>query len=75
MPPTTEKTQAESGGLLRLAREHPVVTTLLVTLAILGSILGGLYLPPEWSVIRRVAAGALSGAGIGFFVVASRLIG
>ena len=52
-----------------------MVTALIVTLTILGAVLGGLYLSPEWPILRRVAAGALSGAGIGFFIVASRLIG
>ena len=52
-----------------------MVSALIVSPATLGAVLGGLYLPPEWSILRRVAAGALSGAGIGFFIVATRLIG
>ena len=72
---TSREDKAERGSLRRLVGEHPVVTALIVTLAILGAVLGGLYLSPEWSMLRRVAAGALSGAGIGFFIVATRLIG
>jgi len=75
MPNTSREDNAERSSLGRLVGEHPVVTALIVTLAILGAVLGGLYLPPEWSTLRRVAAGALSGAGIGFFIVATRLIG
>ncbi len=72
---TSREDKAERGSLRRLVGEHPVVTALIVTLAILGAVLGGLYLSPEWSMLRRAAAGALSGAGIGFFIVATRLIG
>lgn len=75
MPDTSRESEAGRGSLGDLARGHPVVTTLIVSLAVLGAVLGGLYLSPEWTLLRRVAAGALSGAGIGFFVVATRLIG
>jgi len=75
MPDTSRESEAGRGSLWNLARGHPVVTTLIVSLAVLGAVLGGLYLSPEWPILRRVAAGALSGAGIGFFVVATRLIG
>ena len=75
MPNTSREDKAERGSLRRLVGEHPVVTALIVTLTILGAVLGGLYLSPEWPILRRVAAGALSGAGIGFFIVATRLIG
>ena len=75
MPDTSRESEAGRGSLRDLARGHPVVTTLIVSLAVLGAVLGGLYLSPEWPILRRVAAGALSGAGIGFFVVATRLIG
>jgi len=75
MPDTSRESEAGRGSLRDLARGHPVATTLIVTLAILGAGLGGIYLSPEWSLLRRVAAGALSGAGVGFFIVATRLIG
>jgi len=75
MPDTNRESEAGRGSLGDLIRGHPVVTALIVSLAVLGAVLGGLYLPPEWPILRRVAAGALSGAGVGFFVVATRLIG
>ena len=75
MPDRSGKSRAGLESLSELVREHPVITAVLATLAIGGAVLGGLYLPPEWSVLRRLAAGALSGAGIGFFIVATRLIG
>jgi len=75
MPETSRESETARGSLRALALGHPVITTLIVTLAMLGAVLGGLYLPPEWSLLRRAAAGALAGAGIGFFIVATRIIG
>lgn len=75
MSETPQETETNPISLVGLARRHPVVTTLLVTSTLVGAILGGLYLTPEWSLVRRVAAGALAGGGVGFFVIATKVIG
>ena len=41
MPNTSREDKAERGSLRRLVGEHPVVTALIVTLTILGAVLGG----------------------------------
>jgi len=72
---TPQEAETKSTSLIGLVRRHPVMTALLVTSTLAGAILGGLYLTPEWSLVRRVAAGALAGGGAGFFVIATRVIG
>ena len=59
----------------QLAREHPVIFALLVTLTAAGAVLGVSQLPEEWSLLRRLLAGGVAGTGIGFLMTATKLIG
>jgi hypothetical protein len=56
-------------------RRHPVITGLLLSCAVAGAVLGALYLPAEWTLLRRIAAGAFSGAGVGLLCTATRMLG
>jgi hypothetical protein len=38
-------------------------------------VLGALYLTQDWSLARRLAAGAVGGAGVGFLCTATKMIG
>ena len=58
-----------------VARANPFVTGVLVVCLVVGVALGITVLPPEWSIARRVAAGAVSGAGVGLMITAARMIG
>ncbi len=60
---------------LRFAKEHPVITTVMVVCTLLGTALGALFLPGDWPAWRRVAAGTLSGCGVGLLITAPRVIG
>lgn len=73
----TEQPQNETTGspLTTLVRRHPVMASLVVASILTGAVLGGLYLTPEWSLLRRVAGGALAGGGAAFFALATRIIG
>jgi hypothetical protein len=51
----------ETRGILA---EHPWLVVVALILVVGGAIAGYLWLSPEWSVARRVAAGAVAGAGI-----------
>jgi hypothetical protein len=61
-------------GILGSLRRHPVIVGVLVAGAVLGAVAGALYLTPDWSLARRVAAGALSGAGIAFLMTATKML-
>ena len=40
-----------------------------------GAVLGEIYLYEEWSAARRIAAGAVAGAGVALTVTATKMIG
>jgi len=56
-------------------REHPWITAFNVMCLCIGLILALKHLPAEWSLARRLTAGALSGIGIGLMITANRMLG
>lgn len=56
-------------------RDHPGIASVLVGCTLIGAVLGLMLLTQEWSVLRRIAGGAVAGAGVGFLVTATRMIG
>ena len=75
MPEAPENEHIRPNSIWATARQHPGMTTILVVCTATGAVLGALYLTPEWSLIRRVAAGALAGGGAAFIALATRVIG
>jgi putative effector of murein hydrolase len=55
-----------------LAR-HPVITAVFVVCTVLGAVLGLTLLPVEWSVARRLAGGAVAGAGAGLLITVTKM--
>jgi hypothetical protein len=66
---------ATDSGWQGFAREHPIITALLVGCTLAGAVLGEIYLYEEWSAARRIAAGAVAGAGVALTVTATKMIG
>lgn len=60
---------------LERVRAHPIITAFTVACIGLGIAAAVVYLPAEWSLARRVAAGVLSGAGCSLLIVAPRVVG
>jgi hypothetical protein len=56
-------------------RRHPVISTILIVCTVAGTVLGEIYFPAEWSHLRRLAAGALSGGGVAFLITAPKMLG
>jgi len=56
-----------------LLRHHPVISTILLATTALGAVLGAFLLTGEWSLARRIAAGAVAGAGTGFLLTATKM--
>jgi hypothetical protein len=54
-------------------RRQPVITATLVATTALGAVAGALFLTGEWSLSRRILAGALAGAGTGFLLTATKM--
>jgi hypothetical protein len=55
------------------ARNHPGVSATLAAATLLGALGGALFLTDEWSLARRIAAGAVAGAGTGLLLTATRM--
>jgi hypothetical protein len=51
---------------------HPVITAIFAVCIALGAVLGFALLGDEWSAARRIAAGAVSGAGAALLVTATK---
>lgn len=56
-----EPSETESPGIIA---SHPWLLVLSVLLIVGGAVAGYLWLSPEWTALRRTAAGAVAGAGV-----------
>jgi hypothetical protein len=54
---------------------HPGITLFMLVCIVVGILTGLFLLPDAWSALRRALAGLLGGAGCGFLVVATRMMG
>ena len=66
---------SERKGLLATLAAHPLMTVIIVTCTVLGLVIAPLALPSEWSIMRRLSAGLVTGLGVGFLITATRLQG
>ena len=64
-----------STGLWGVLKRHPIITGTLVVCSMVGAILGFTLLTGDWSPLRRILAGAVAGAGTGFLITATKMIG
>ena len=74
----SEGKPAETSALHRareVALRHPVIVGVLVGCTLVGIGAGIVWLPPEWTIVRRVLGGAVGGAGCGLICTAPRIIG
>ena len=58
---------------MKLLREHPYLTVLVVGCTVVGGALGVVVLTDEWPLWRRLAGGLLAGVGVGLLMTATRL--
>ena len=64
-----------SSTALRVVTEHPVLTGIFAICILGGAMLGAVLLTEDWSMLRRIAAGAVAGAGVALLTTAPKLIG
>ena len=69
-PPTSQ-----TPGAWATLRRHPIITATLLGCTLAGAVLGFYLLTEDWSVARRLAAGAIAGAGTGLLMTATKMIG
>ena len=61
-------------AILEYARRHPVIAATLLGCTVVGAALGFAFLADEWSVARRIAAGAVAGGGVGLLLTATKML-
>lgn len=62
-----------SSTMLSLLKSHPILTSAFALFIAAGAVIGLLYLPPDWAVLRRLAAGGVAGAGLVLLVAGPKL--
>jgi len=70
----TERVTPSRGWKAAIAA-HPIIFGVFVTCISTGAVLGVFLLTGEWSLARRIAAGAVGGAGVSILITAPRIIG
>ena len=71
----TEASEQSSSSLIQALRRHPWIIVFNVMCLAIGLFLALEHLPTEWSLVRRLTAGALSGISIGLVITANRMLG
>lgn len=61
--------------LIDLVRSYPLITVTILGCTVIGIVVGLFYLPDDWTLARKLAGGALGGAGCGLIVTAPRIVG
>jgi len=59
---------------VQLLRRHPVISALFALGIVGGAAAGVTWLPDDWALLRRLAAGAVAGSGAAVFITATNLL-
>ncbi len=62
-----------ASGWTALFKRHPIIVSTLLVCTLSGAIAGYALLTDDWSPARRMFAGALSGAGVGLLLTATKM--
>lgn len=62
-------------SVMQSLRNHPVITGVMVGCTLGGVVVGMILIPEDWALWRRIAGGAISGAGVGLLITAFKMIG
>lgn len=63
------------GRALRLVREHPWITAIMLACTVGGALAGPALFDDDWSLLRQLAAGAFCGAWVGITLTVTKMIG
>ena len=66
--------ESTAAGWLAALRRNRTFAALFVICIVAGAVAGVLYLPAEFSWIRRLLGGAISGGGVAFLITATKLM-
>jgi len=75
MPRDGDKSADAPRGRLGFLLGHPIIFTVFAVCISVGVVMGVFLLTQDWSLARRIAAGAVGGAGVALIITAPRIIG
>jgi NADH:ubiquinone oxidoreductase subunit F (NADH-binding) len=75
MSEATPPPESRRSAWLAVLARYPVLSGVLIGSTLLGALAGYVFLSGDWSVGRRILGGAVGGAGVGFLITATRLVG
>jgi hypothetical protein len=64
-----------SRGRFGFLLDHPIIFAVFATCTLVGVVMGVFLLTEDWSLARRIAGGAVGGAGVALIITAPRIIG
>ena len=63
-----------AAGPLAILRRNRAFSALFAICIVAGSVCGVVYLPDDFSLLRKLVGGALGGGGIAFLMTATKMI-
>lgn len=75
MPREVSKSADAPQGRLGFLLSHPIILAVFVACTLVGVVMGVFLLTEDWSLARRIAGGAVGGAGVALIITAPRIIG
>lgn len=64
----------EASDWLSTLRRNPGFTALFAVCIVGGALAGAAYLPDDFSLLRRLLGGAVSGGGVAFLMTATKML-
>jgi hypothetical protein len=64
----------EPDGWLAMLQRNRAFTALFAICIVGGALAGAAYLPEDFSLVRRLLGGAVSGGGIAFLMTATKML-
>ena len=62
-------------GWVEAIARHPLIAAVVALCTLAGAGAGVVFLDADWSLLRRVLAGAVGGAWIGLLFTATKMVG
>jgi hypothetical protein len=62
-------------SMIETMKAHPVITGLCIVCTICGAVVAPWFTPDDWSLVRKLVAGAMAGLSCAMIILATRMTG